>query len=382
MPMVRTIFDEEHDNLRASIAGFLRTAAVPHTEEWEADGMIPRAFWKAAADHGYVGFEAPERYGGAGVRDFRFNAVIGEEVAGTGSVGDNFMLQNDILAPYLIDLTTEEQQQRWLPDFCTGSLIAALAMTEPGAGSDLRAIRTKARRSGRDWIIDGAKTFVTSGAVADLVLVAARTDSAESRDGLCLLAVDSGSPGFQVGRKLRKSGRWAQDTAELFFNEVRVPAENVIGEPGQGMHYLKRNLPRERLSIAVHAVAVSERALALTLAYAKERKAFGSAIGSLQFNRVTLAELATKVQAARSHVDRCIVAVNDGSLTPSDAAGVKAWTTDLQNVVVDRCVQLHGGYGYMLEYEVSRLWRDARAQRIYGGANEVMYEVVGRSLGL
>lgn len=380
--MVRTIFEPEHEDLRASVRAFLHKEAVPHTEEWERAGMVPRAFWEAAAGHGFVGFEVPEVYGGAGVRDFRFNAVVGEEVALAGVAGDNFMLQNDIIAPYLIDLTTEEQRGRWLPAFCEGKLIAAIAMTEPGAGSDLRAMRTRARRDGDDWIIDGTKTFVTSGIVADLVLVAARTDPAGGKKGFTLFGIEAGTSGFDRGRKLEKSGRWAQDTAELFFEEVRVPTENVIGEIGSGLPYLLRNLPRERLAMAINAVAACERALEITLSYVMERKAFGSPIGSFQFNKLTLAELATKVEVARSHVDRCIVAVNDGSLSPAEAAGAKALMTDLQNEVADRCVQLHGGYGYMVEYEVARLWRDARVQRIYGGANEVMYEVVGRSLGL
>jgi alkylation response protein AidB-like acyl-CoA dehydrogenase len=256
-------------------------------------------------------------------------------------------------------------------------------MTEPGAGSDLRAMRTRGRPDGAGgWIIDGTKTFVTSGIAADLVIVAVRTDPEGGKHGFTLFAVESGTPGFERGRKLEKSGRWAQDTAELFFEDVRVSAADVIGEVGAGLGYLLRNLPRERLAMAVNAVAAAERALEITLAYVKERVAFGTPIGSLQFNKLTLAELVTRVQVARSHVDRCIVAVGENALTPADAAGVKALTTDLQNDVVDRCVQLHGGYGYMVEYEVARLWRDARVQRIYGGSNELMYEVVGRSLGL
>lgn len=380
--MRRTIFEAEHEALRDSVGTFLRNEAVPHTKEWEDAGLIPRAFWEKAARHGFVGFEAPEEYGGAGISDFRFNAVIGEEVALSGTVGDNFMLQNDILAPYLIDLTTEEQRARWLPGFCSGRLIAAIAMTEPGTGSDLQGMTTKATQAGDDWVIDGAKTFVTSGIAADLVIVAARTDPQGGKQGFTLFGVEAGAAGFERGRKLKKSGRWAQDTAELFFRGVHIPKENVIGELGHGLRYLTRNLARERLAMAINAIASCERALGITIPYAAERKAFGTPIGSFQFNRITLAELSTKVQIARSHVDRCILATNDGSLTAAEAAGIKAWCTDLQNEVVDRCVQMHGGYGYMLEYEVARLWRDARVQRIYGGANEVMYEIVGRSLGL
>jgi alkylation response protein AidB-like acyl-CoA dehydrogenase len=380
--MKRTIFEPEHDLFRESVGAFLRKEAAPHTEAWEEAGMIPRSFWEAAASHGFVGFEVPERFGGAGLHDFRFNAVIEEEIAYSGAVGDNFMMQNSILAPYLIDLTSEEQKRRWLPPFCEGRLIAAIAMTEPGTGSDLQAMSARARRDGEDWILDGTKTFVTSGIAADLVIVAARTDPAGGKLGFSLFAVEAAMEGFERGRKLAKSGRWAQDTAELFFNEVRLPAANLIGEVGQGFPYLMRNLPRERLAMAVSAVAAAEHALELTLTYVKERSAFGRPVGSFQANRFALAELVTKTEAARSHVDRCIEAVNAGALTAAEAAGVKAWTTDLQNEVVDRCVQLHGGYGYMLEYEISRLWRDARVQRIYGGTNEIMYEIVGRSLGL
>jgi alkylation response protein AidB-like acyl-CoA dehydrogenase len=380
--MRRTIFDTEHDALRETVRGFLEQHAVPNSEQWEKDGMVPRAFWEQAAGYGLVGFEAPEEYGGAGLSDFRFNAVVDEEVAYTGAVGDNFMLQNDILAPYLIELTDASQKERWLPAFTAGRLIAAIAMSEPGAGSDLQAMSTRADRRGDEYVINGTKTFVTSGIAADLILVAARTDPKGGKHGFSVIAVEAGTPGFERGRKLHKSGRWAQDTAELFFDEVHVPAENRLGEEGKGFGYLMLNLPRERLSMAVSAVAATERALAITLDYVKERTAFGRPVGSFQINRHALAELTTKTAAARAYVDRCIVAVNDGELTPAEAAGAKAWTTDLQNQAVDRCVQLFGGYGYMVEYEVSRLWRDARVQRIYGGTNEIMYEIVGRSLGL
>lgn len=380
--MRRTIFDSEHDDFREVVRAFLLKEAVPHTAEWESAGMVPKDFWRRAAEHGFVGFEAPEALGGAGLCDFRFNAVIDEEVAYTGAVGDNFTMQNDILAPYLIDLTNDEQKTRWLPGFTAGGLIGAIAMSEPGAGSDLQAMRTRARRAGDYYVLDGTKTFVTSGISADIVIVAARTDPAGGKNGFSLLVVERGMDGFESGRKLEKAGRWAQDTAELFFNAVQVPVANRLGEEGQGFPYLMRNLPRERLSMAVSAVAAAEHALEITLTYVKERTAFGQPVGSFQFNRFALAELITKTAAARAYVDSCITAVNGGELTSAEAAGAKAWTTDLQNEVVDRCLQLHGGYGYMLEYEVSRLWRDARVQRIYGGTNEIMYEIVGRSQGL
>jgi alkylation response protein AidB-like acyl-CoA dehydrogenase len=380
--MRRTIFEPEHDDFRQVVHSFLVREAVPHTEAWEQAGIIPREFWTEAARHGMVGFEVPEEYGGLGLRDFRFNAVIDEEVAYTGAVGDNFTMQNDILAPYLLDLTTSEQKQRWLPPFTRGELIAAVAMTEPGAGSDLRAMKASAKRDGDGYVVNGTKTFVTSGIAADLVIVAVRTSPEGGSRGFSLLAVERDTPGFERGRKLSKAGRWAQDTAELFFDDARVPVENRLGEEGGGFGYLMANLPRERLSMAVSAVAAAEHALDITLTYVKERSAFGRPVGSFQANRFALAELVTKVAGARAYVDRSLEALGVGKLTPQEAAGAKAWTTDLQNEVVDRCVQLHGGYGYMLEYEISRLWRDARVQRIYGGTNEIMYEIVGRSLGL
>jgi acyl-CoA dehydrogenase len=379
--MRRTIYEPEHDDFRETVRNFLRAEAAPHADAWERAGEVPRMFWREAARHGMVGFEVPERYGGLGLSDFRFNAVIDEEIAYTGSVGDGFMMQNDILAPYLLELTTDEQKQRWLPSFTTGDLIAAIAMTEPGTGSDLQGMITSATRDGDSYVLTGTKTFVT-GIVADLVIIAARTKPEGGKDGFSLFAVERDTPGFERGRKLEKSGRWAQDTAELFLDGARVPTENRLGDEGRGFAYLLANLPRERLSMAVSAVAEAEHALEITLAYVKDRTAFGQPIGSFQANRFSLAELVTKTNAARAYVDRCIEALVAGELTPAEAAGAKAWTTDLQCEVVDRCVQLHGGYGYMREYEISRLWRDARVQRIYGGTNEIMYEIVGRSLGL
>ena len=380
--MRRTIFEPEHEHFRESVRNFLSAQAAPFADEWEDAGVVPRAFWRAAAEQGMVGFEMPEKYGGLGLQDFRFNAVINEEVIYTGSVGDGFMMQNDILAPYLLELTNDEQKARWLPSFTRGDLIGALAMSEPGAGSDLQGMKSTAKRDGDHYVINGAKTFVTSGIVADLVIVAARTKPDGGKDGFSLIAVERDTPGFERGRKLEKSGRWAQDTAELFFDDARVPVENRLGEEGMGFPYLMINLSRERLAMAVNAVAACEHALEITLPYVKDRPHSARPIGSFQANRFALAELVTKTEAARAYVDRCIAALLADELTPAEAAGAKAWTTDLQWEVVDRCVQLHGGYGYMREYEVSRLWRDARVQRIYGGTNEIMYEIVGRSLGL
>jgi alkylation response protein AidB-like acyl-CoA dehydrogenase len=303
--------------------------------------------------------------------------VINEEIAYAGVVGDNFSLQNDIIVPYLLELTDDEQKRRWLPGLTTGESVYAIAMTEPGAGSDLRAMSASARREGDGYVLDGSKTFVTSGIQADRVIVAARTGQ-----GFSLFMVEAGMEGFERGRKLDKVGRRAQDTAELFFNGVFVPAENRLGEEGMGLRYLMARLPRERLSIAVAAVAASEHALTITLDYVRERHAFGQPIGSFQHNRFTMASLHAKVLAARAFIDTAIVALNEGRLSGEDAASAKAFSTDLQFEVLDHCLQLHGGYGYMNEYVISRLWRDARVQRIYGGTNEVMREIVGRSMGL
>lgn len=378
--MRRTIFEAEHDDFRQAVRGFLAREAVPNRERWESDGIIDRPFWRKAAAQGFVCFSAPEELGGAGLDDFRFNAVLDEEVVSSGAGTDAFSLTNDILAPYLIDLTTAEQRERWLPGVVDGSIVPAVAMSEPGAGSDLRGIKTTATWREGAYVLQGSKTFVTSGIQADLVIVAAqiRRDGVK---GLGLFAVEAGMDGFQRGRKLEKLGRKAQDTAELFFDGVKVGPENLIGEPGKGLSLLMRNLAQERLSMAVTAVANAERALAVTIEYARDRNAFGQSIGSFQANRFAIAEMSTDLAAARVFVDRCIEAHLARELADAEAAGAKFWATDLEFRVLDRCLQMHGGYGYMEEYEVARRWRDARVQRIYGGTNEIMREIVGRSLG-
>jgi alkylation response protein AidB-like acyl-CoA dehydrogenase len=377
----RTIFEDEHRDFRESVRGFLMSAAVPESDRWAAAGIIDRDFWRAAAAQGFVAFAAPEELGGAGIDDFRFNAIIDEEVASTGTVTDAFSLTNDIVAPYFLDLATPEQQARWLPGIAAGELVPVIAMSEPGTGSDLRAIATKATWRGDHYVLTGSKTFVTSGIQADLVIVAAQIDR-EGVDGLGLFVVPATAGGFSRGRKLEKVGRRAQDTAELFFDEVVVPPEDVLGNEGEGLRNLMRNLPQERLSIAVTAVAHAERALEITLEYVRDRRAFGQAVGSFQANRFALAELVTETRFARVYVDRCIEAQVAGELTAEEAAGAKFLTTELEFRVMDRCLQLHGGYGYMEEYAIARMWRDARVQRIYGGTNEIMKEIVGRSLGL
>jgi acyl-CoA dehydrogenase len=377
----RTIFEREHVVFRKQVRSFLTAKAVPKVAEWEREGIIDRGFWKEAAELGFVAFQAPEELGGAGIDDFRFNAIIDEEIASLNAATDSFALVNDIVTPYLLDLTNQEQRERWIPAVTTGDCVPAIAMSEPGTGSDLRGIATTAAWEGDHWILNGSKTFITNGIQADLVVVAAQIKR-EGIDGMGLFTVPRGAEGFTRGRKLEKVGRRAQDTAELFFTNVVVPPEDLIGEPGKGLSLMMRNLPQERLSMAVTAVASLERALEITLEYVRTRNAFGKPVGSFQANRFSLADASTNARIARVYVDRCIEAAVAGELTPDEAAGVKYWTTDLQCQVIDLCLQLHGGYGYMEEYEIARMWRDARVQRIYGGTTEIMKEIVGRALGL
>jgi alkylation response protein AidB-like acyl-CoA dehydrogenase len=377
----RAIFEDHHHDFRKSVRGFLLAEALPYTERWEAEGLVDREFFRKAAAQGMIGFMAPEEYGGAGIDDFRFNVIIDEEYCYTGAVGDNLNLTNSILAPYMLDLTTDEQKARWVPRWTSGDLIPAVCMTEPGAGSDLRGMQATASWTGDHYVLNGSKTFVTSGIQADLVFVAANVIQ-DGVTGLGLFAVEAGADGFSRGRKLAKAGRKAQDTAELFFTDVVVPVENVVGVPGEGLRNLMRNLAQERLGMAVQAVAAAERALEVTLDYVRERRAFGQSIGSFQANKFALADLAAEIGVGRVYVDRCIEEHVLGRLNATNAAAAKLWTTELQGRVMDRCVQLHGGYGYMDEYEISRLWRDARVTRIYGGTSEIMREIVGRSLSL
>ena len=381
--MQRTLFDAEHEAFRDTVRAFLQRHVVGRHEQWEKAGIVDRDVWVEAGKQGLLGTDVPEEFGGGGVPDFRYNTVLDEEVIRVGATGLGFGLHNDIVGPYLLSLATEEQKRRWLPGFCSGETITAIAMSEPGAGSDLQRIRTHARRDGGDWVLSGSKTFITNGINADLVLVVVRTDpDADGARGLSLLAVERGMPGFERGRNLDKIGLKAQDTAELFFDEVRVPADNLVGVENRGFVHLMENLPQERLSIAVGAVAACEAVLDLTLTYVKERQAFGRPIGSFQHNRFLLAELATHTAVARAYVDECVRQHGAGRLTVQDAAMAKWWTTDLQNKVADACLQLHGGYGYMSEYPVAKAWLDGRVQSIYGGTNEIMKEIVGRGLGL
>jgi alkylation response protein AidB-like acyl-CoA dehydrogenase len=385
--MRRTLFDDVHVDFRASFHTFLEREVIGQDGrygEWERAGIVPREVFALAGRGGFLGMAVPERYGGAGAEDFRFNLIVGEETqrAGVGSFGLGITLHNDICLPYFLSYCTEEQRERWLPGIASGELITALAMTEPGIGSDLAAMSTRARRDGDHYVVDGTKTFITNGINADLVIVAVKTDPAESHRGISLLVLERGMDGFSRGRNLEKIGQHAQDTADLSFAELRVRVENVLGEEGEGFRYLVSNLPQERLSIAASAVAAAEAALGWTLQYVRERQAFGQSIGSFQSSRFTLAEVRTETEIARAYIDRCVQALDTGELTAEDAAMAKWWCTELQGRVVDRCLQLHGGYGYMLEYPIARAFVDARVTRIYGGANEIMKEIVGRSMGL
>jgi alkylation response protein AidB-like acyl-CoA dehydrogenase len=379
--MRRKIFTPEHDLFRATARAFFEKECAPHAEEWERNGVADRETWKKAGAAGLLGWEVPEEFGGSGIRDFRYNAILAEEAVATGTA-IGFALNNDIVMPYLTDLATDEQKRRWLPGMVDGTTITAIAISEPGAGSDVKALRTTARQDGDDWVLSGSKTFISNAQLANLVIVVAKTDPAAGHKGISLLVVEEGMAGYSVGRKLDKIGSRAADTSELFFDDVRVPAENVLGDLGRGFYNLMRNLPTERLGIAVHGVARARKAFDLTLEYVKTREAFGTPIGSLQANRFSVAEMKTKLDIAQIYLDRCIEELVAGDLTAEEAAAAKLWITEAEWEILDRCLQLHGGYGYINEYEIAKLWRDGRVQRLYGGTSEVMKDIVGRSLGL
>jgi alkylation response protein AidB-like acyl-CoA dehydrogenase len=384
--MQRALYEPEHDAFRLSVRAFCEKHIAPHHADWEKAGVVPRDLWLEAGKQGLLGTDVPEQYGGGGVKDFRYNCVIAEEVVAVGGSGVGFTLHNDVVAPYLLALATDEQKQRWLPGFTSGELITAIAMSEPGAGSDLQGLQTRAQREsggdGGDWILNGSKTFITNGINSDLVIVVAKTDPDKGAHGFSLLMVERGMKGFERGRNLDKVGLKAQDTSELFFDDVRVPANNLLGTEGGGFIHLMEGLPQERLSIAVVAVAAARKVLDLTVAYCKERKAFGKPIGSFQHSRFVLAEMETEVCIAEGFIDRAILEHNAGRFDVKDAAMAKWWTTELQKRVVDQCLQLHGGYGYMSEFPVARAFTDSRVQTIYGGTTEIMKEIVGRSLGV
>ncbi|ROZ46693.1 acyl-CoA dehydrogenase [Rhodococcus sp. WS3] len=380
--MQREIFDQTHDDFRSSFRAFVAAEIVPHHERWESQGRIDKSMFRAAGDNGFLGMAVPPEYGGLGEPDFRYNAIISEELqrANVISSGMCITLHNDIVLPYLLSTTTDEQRARWLPGMVTGELMGAISMTEPGTGSDLASIATTALLDGDDYVINGSKTFVTNGINADLVIVAAKTDPTQRHRGLSLIVVETGTPGFERGRALRKIGLKSQDTAELFFDNARVPTANLLGEPGTGFATLMRNLAQERIALAVSAIAGSRAVLGWTIDYCRERKAFGQRLTSFQNTKFVLAELTTAAEVAQVYVDHLIRKHVAGELTAEDASKAKLWTTDLQQRVVNSCLQLHGGYGFMEEYPVAKAFLDARVQTIYAGTNEIMKEIIGRSI--
>jgi alkylation response protein AidB-like acyl-CoA dehydrogenase len=379
----RVEYTNEHHQFRQLVHDFVQRTVVPAHEDCEKRGRWDRSLFVEAGKLGLLGFSVPEQLGGAGVNDFRYNAIVIDELqrAGAASEAIAFTLQNDVVLPYLTDLTTPEQQQRWLPGVVTGETVLGIAMTEPGTGSDLAGIRTAAVRDGDHYIVNGAKTFISNGQSGDLFVIAVRT-SPDQHQGLSLLVVEADTEGFQRGRNLEKIGLHAQDTSELTFTDMRVPAGNLLGQEGMGFYQLVRNLPQERLALGVGAVAAAEGVLAETLDYVRQRQAFGSPIASFQNTQFVLAELATELDIARTYLDDCLADHLAGELTAARAARLKWWTTDLQVRTADRCLQLHGGYGYMREYSVSRAFVDARIQTIYGGTNEIMKTIIAKDLGI
>jgi len=377
----RTLFTADHEAFRDSVRRFIEREIAPHHAAWEEQGYVDREVWRKAGANGMLCLTMPEQYGGAGV-DKLFSIVQIEELTRAGCSGIGFGLHSEIVAPYLLRYGTEAQKARWLPKLASGDSIGAIAMSEPAAGSDLQAVKTTALRDGDHYVLNGSKTFITNGWHADLVIVVAKTDPALGARGTSLVVVERGMPGFEKGQRLKKLGLKAQDTSELFFDNVKVPLDNLLGPENGGFASLMQELPWERLQIAIGAVASAQAAIDRTLDYVKERKAFGQVIGAFQHTRFTLAEAQTQVQVARVFVDRCIELLMRGALDTATASMAKYWTTDLQCHVIDACLQLHGGYGYMWEYPIARQYADARVQRIYGGTNEIMKEVISRSMGL
>jgi len=379
----RTIYGQDHEAFRDSVREFVERTLTPRHEEMLQAKSIARDIWKQAGSLGILGLSIPEEYGGTGAGDFRYNAVATEEIAGFSlAVAACLALHADTCPPYLVELGTEDQKARWLPGIAAGELVCSIAMTEPSGGSDLAMLKTSAVRDGDHWVVNGSKTFITNGYQADLVIVAARTGPAGGARGITLFVVEEGMPGFQRGRKLDKAGQDEADTAELYFTDVRVPDGNRLGDAGQGFAAMMRLLPRERLSSAITNVGHAAQILRETIDYAKTRQAFGQPIGSFQYNKFTLAELVTAIDVTQVYVDQCTLAHTTGDLSAVDAAKLKWWTAQVQNDVIDHCVQLYGGYGYMNEYRVARAWRDARVTKIWAGTNEIMKELIGRDLGL
>ncbi len=382
--MNRNLYEADHELFRASVSEFVKREVSPNVAQWESDGIIDKAMFRRAGQAGVLGMAVPQRFGGGGTSDFRFNAVVVEELARGDAVGAglSITLHNDVVTPYFTDLADEEQAERWLPGIASGELMTAIAMSEPGAGSDLAGIKTSAIRDGDHFVVNGSKTFITNGINSDLIVTAVKTDPSLRHAGMSLVVLEEGMAGFTRGRNLDKIGLHAQDTAELFFDEVRVPVENLLGQEGEGFRHLVQNLPQERLSLSVGAIAHAQVAFDWTLEYVKEREAFGQKIGSFQTVKHVMAEMRTELDIAQTFVDSQIMSHNAGELTAEDAAKAKWWVTELENRVISRCLQLFGGWGYMEEYPIARAFRDARVQTIYGGTTEIMKEIIGRSLGL
>ncbi|MGH8872603.1 MAG: acyl-CoA dehydrogenase family protein [Acidimicrobiia bacterium] len=382
--MQRDLFEADHEIFRSSVREFVQREVTPNVAKWETEGRVDKEMFRKAGRAGLLGMAIPEEHGGGGVADFRFNAVLIEELMRGDAMASGMCitLHNDVCIPYFLQLADAEQRRRWMPGLASGDLMSAIAMTEPGAGSDLAGIKTTAIRDGDVYVVNGSKTFITNGINSDLVITAVKTDPDERYTGMSLLVVEDGMEGFTRGRNLEKIGLHAQDTAELFFDDVRVPASNLLGEEGMGFTYLMENLPQERLGLATASVAHAEAAFGWTIDYVKERQAFGQPIGSFQTVKHSMAEMRTEIDVAQSYVDRQITALSRGELSADDAAKAKWWVTELEKRVIDRCLQLFGGWGYMEEFPIARAYRDARVQTIYGGTTEIMKEIIGRSLGL
>jgi len=380
--MRRTIFDDDHESFRSTCTAFVEKHAAPHIEAFIEDKGLPRDFWLEAGKQGLLGLEIPEEFGGSEAEDFRFNAIFAEELSKvSAALASCAGIHSDIATPYIVDLGTQEQKERWLPGCATGEILTAIAMTEPGGGSDLAALKTTAVRDGSDWVINGSKTFITNGYSADVILTAVRTSPEKGAKGITLFAIESTDEGFSRGRKLDKVGQTESDTAELFFENVRVGDDRVIGEVDRGFIYMMERLPQERLTCAVSNVAHAKQILAETIQYAHDRQAFGQSIGAFQHNKFLLAELVTAIEVAEAYVDQGVLAHTKGEFSAIDAAKAKWWSSQVQNDVLDHCVQVHGGYGFMNEYRVARAWRDARVTKIWAGSNEIMKELIGRDLG-
>jgi len=375
----RNVYTEEHDMFRDAVRKFMQREIQPHHEQWEKDGQISREAWKKAGDAGILCTHLPVEYGGSGV-DFRYSAIAIEEQGYVFASGPGFSLHSDIVAPYILHYGSEQQKQTWLPQMAAGDVISAIAMTEPGAGSDLAGVRTTAVLDGDDYVINGSKTFITNGQLADLYIVVAKTDTSAGAKGVSLFLVEADRAGFQKGQNLNKVGMKAQDTSELFFDNVRVPKDNLLGQEDKGFIYLMQELPQERLSVALIAVAAARACYEATVEYVKERKAFGKPVAALQNTRFKLAEILTELEVTQTYVDRCLELHCEGNLSVEDAAACKLWATEAQCRIIDECVQLHGGYGYMWEYPVARAYADARVQRIYAGTSEIMKEIISRTI--